>query len=77
MPDGDGAELARAMRADPALASIPVIAVTADNDISATFDTSAFSGILTKPITQEGLLATLAPFLDPPTNPLNPLKLNT
>ena len=63
MPDGDGAEVARAMRADPALASIPVIAVTADNNISATFDTSAFSGILTKPITQEGLLATLAPFL--------------
>ena len=68
MPDGNGTELAQAMRADPALASIPVIAVTADNDVSASFDTSLFSGILTKPISTDNLRATLAPFLLPPTS---------
>ena len=64
MPDGDGAELVRAIRADPALASTPVIAVTADNDLSATFDTSLFDGILTKPISQDGLAAILQTILD-------------
>ena len=64
MPDGDGAELARAIRADPALASIPVVAVTADNDVSASFDTTLFDGILTKPISQDGLRAVIQTILD-------------
>ena len=64
MPDGDGSELARAVRADPALSDIPVIAVTADNDVSASFDTTCFDGILTKPIYQDRLKIVLAPFLE-------------
>ena len=63
MPDGDGAELARAMRADPALASIPIVAVTADNDVSASFDTTLFSGILTKPISTDNLRALFSTIL--------------
>ena len=63
MPDGDGAELARAMRADPALASIPIVAVTADNDVSASFDTTLFSGILTKPISTGNLRALFSTIL--------------
>ena len=55
MPDGNGADLARAMHEDPALASIPIIALTADNNVSDTFDTSLFTGVLTKPLSSDKL----------------------
>ena len=50
MPGMDGASLARAIRDDPAFAGVPVVAVTADNDASASFDASVFDDILVKPI---------------------------
>ncbi len=60
MPDGNGAELARAMRADPALSRIPIVAVTADVNASPLFDTTLFHTILTKPVTTEKLAALLS-----------------
>jgi CheY-like chemotaxis protein/anti-sigma regulatory factor (Ser/Thr protein kinase) len=60
MPDGNGAELARAMRADPVLSRIPIVAVTADVNASPLFDTTLFHTILTKPVTTEKLAALLS-----------------
>ncbi len=50
MPGMDGSRLAAAIRADHAFDGIPVVAVTADGDVSATFDASVFDDIITKPI---------------------------
>ena len=60
MPGMDGAALARAVRADPALAGVPVVAVTADNDAAASFDASVFDDILVKPIDTAKVSACLA-----------------
>jgi len=50
MPGMDGSRLAAAIRADHAFDGIPVVAVTADSDVSASFDASVFDDIITKPI---------------------------
>ena len=55
MPEMDGASLARIIRADPALASTHVVAVTADVESENTFDVSVFDAVLTKPVTGEKL----------------------
>ena len=55
MPGMDGAKLAREIRNDPAFKGIPVVAVTADNDASASFDASIFDAILVKPISTKRL----------------------
>ena len=34
---------------------MPIVAVTADNDVGATFDASLFAEIVTKPVTAEKL----------------------
>ena len=64
MPEMDGEKLAHAIRGDPALKDIPVVAVTADSDVAASFDDSIFDAILVKPVTSERLadcMARLAP----------------
>ena len=55
MPNLDGAGLIRAIRANPALASLRVIAVTADVESQVTCADMGFSGILLKPVTPEKL----------------------
>lgn len=64
MPDMNGEVFARAVRAEPRLARVPIVAETADADTSQTFDTSMFNSVLTKPLTGEklrGMLAQLFP----------------
>ncbi|MBQ7187848.1 MAG: amino acid permease [Kiritimatiellae bacterium] len=55
MPDLDGEGLIRAIRANPALASLRVIAVTADVESQGTSTGMGFDGILLKPVTAERL----------------------
>jgi len=51
MPNLDGAGLIRAIRANPALASLCVVAVTADVESQMTYADMGFNGILLKPVT--------------------------
>lgn len=51
MPEMDGSELARAIRADAKFASLPVYLVTADVEARLQVDNDAFTGIILKPIT--------------------------
>lgn len=51
MPNLDGAGLIRAIRANPALASLRVVAVTADVESQVTCADMGFNGILLKPVT--------------------------
>ena len=55
MPNLDGAGLIRAIRANPSLASLRVVAVTADVESQVTCADMGFSGILLKPVTPEKL----------------------
>lgn len=55
MPEMDGKSLVRAIRADPAIASIPVYVMTADVDMRDTFANIGFAGLLLKPVTIESL----------------------
>lgn len=49
----NGAQLVAAVRKMPWGKDLLVIAVTADADLSATFDISQFDAVLTKPVTAE------------------------
>lgn len=60
MPNLDGAELVKAIRADRRLASLRVIAVTADVEMQSKVLSLGFDGILFKPITTEKLRQTIA-----------------
>ena len=55
MPELDGTELVKAIRADPVLASLRVIAVTADTEFQGSVADLGFDGLLLKPITIERL----------------------
>ena len=66
MPNLDGEGLVKAIRANPLLAPIRVIAVTADVEFKDKALAAGFNGILLKPIT----LATLAGALPAPTSAL-------
>ena len=55
MPEMDGQQLAAAMKADPSLAGIPVMAITADVDVASTYDMSGFAKVIAKPVTSEKL----------------------
>ena len=62
MPAMNGAELVRRMRADPALANIAVVAVTAaPHDIDQRAD---YDAVLRKPFTSADLLRTVAEVLE-------------
>jgi CheY-like chemotaxis protein len=67
MPVQDGWDLFRALRADPATATIPIVAcsILPERELALSLGAQAF---LAKPVTPESLLAALAPFrrLPPP-----------
>ena len=56
MPNLDGEGLVKAIRANPALASLRVVVVTADVEYQANAAAMGFDGILLKPVTSEKLL---------------------
>jgi len=60
MPEMDGYELIRAIRADAKLAQLPVYLLTADGEARNQAESNGFSGILLKPITLENLQALFA-----------------
>ena len=60
MPNLDGEGLVKAIRANPKLASLRVVAVTADVEYQAKAAAAGFDGILLKPVTSEKLLNILA-----------------
>ena len=66
MPNLDGAGLIHAIRANPALASLRVIAVTADVESRVTCADMGFNGILLKPITTATLGKAINPSRPPP-----------
>ena len=55
MPEMDGSELVRAIRADAKLAHLPVYLVTADVEARSQAGSEGFTGILLKPLTLEKL----------------------
>ena len=55
MPRMDGTQLAEAMQKDQRLAKIPVVAVTADVEVSSSYDMKLFSKIISKPVTARKL----------------------
>ncbi|MBR6020854.1 MAG: transporter substrate-binding domain-containing protein [Kiritimatiellae bacterium] len=55
MPEMDGQRLSEAMHADPRLAAVPIVAVTADVDVDSTYDMNLFARVLAKPVTGEKL----------------------
>ena len=57
MPEMDGQRLSESMRADERLAAVPVVAVTADVDVEATYDMGLFVQVLAKPLTSDKLKA--------------------
>ena len=59
MPGMGGAELVRAVRANPALAKLPVFVFTADDALKDTYASLGFTGALIKPVTTESLKAML------------------
>jgi CheY-like chemotaxis protein len=59
MPVMDGWEFRSAQRRDPALASIPVIVISADHALDQKVSTLAADGWLAKPFELDALLATL------------------
>ena len=68
MPGMDGEALLRAIRANPALSGLPVVALTADVEYRAKYAEIGFDGILLKPLT----LATLSKVLDETFHPSRP-----
>jgi CheY-like chemotaxis protein len=74
MPQMDGYEVARRLRADPQCSKIPLVAVTA---LAMVGDrerilASGFNGYIAKPIDAEIFLAQLAQFISAPTRPAPP-----
>ena len=55
MPEMNGAEFSAAVKRDPRLAHIPIVAQTADVETRGNFDMSNFDAILLKPVTKEKL----------------------
>ncbi len=55
MPEMNGAELVAEIRKDPSMKSIPLIALTADEEADFNFPMKDFSGVLLKPVTLDKL----------------------
>ena len=55
MPEMDGEGLAKAVRADPSLKSLPVYAITADVELENAYVERGFTGLYLKPVTFENL----------------------
>ena len=55
MPEMNGAELSAAVKKDPRLAHIPIVAQTADVETGGNFDMSHFDAVILKPLTTEKL----------------------
>lgn len=56
MPGMNGAQLAAKLRQDKRLASIPILAVTADAEAKDNFSMTNFNGVLLKPVTLDKIL---------------------
>ena len=63
MPGMDGEALLRAIRANPALAGLPVVALTADVEYRAKYAEVGFDGVLLKPVTLETVTQVLREIL--------------
>ena len=59
MPNLDGEGLARAVRDDPALCGLRIVAVTADVEFPAKAAAGGFDGVLLKPVTADKLASIL------------------
>jgi len=59
MPELNGAQFAAKIREQPEWRGIPIVAVTADNDVVANFDASLFADILLKPLSLKQLNAAI------------------
>lgn len=59
MPEMDGYELVRAIRADANLSRLPVYLVTADVEARGQLERNGFTGVLLKPVTLDGLRTAL------------------
>ncbi len=55
MPEMDGQQLAEAMAADPRLAKVPLVGITADVEVENTHSVKRFAKILPKPVTTHRL----------------------
>lgn len=64
MPEMNGEQLATVLHVNPKLAGVKVIAVTADAFAAETFDMTIFDGLVTKPVTAEGLRNALTKVID-------------
>ena len=76
MPLLTGEEICRRLRADPATAAIPVVAMSASRNIAALADQTIFTDRLVKPFRLPTLADTLArcgPYPAPPTPPIGRL----
>ena len=60
MPEMDGSALAKAIRGNPRMASLPVYVATADVEVQKNYADLGFSGILLKPITLDKLQSLFA-----------------
>jgi CheY-like chemotaxis protein len=71
MPRLDGVSAARAIRALPGLASLPIIALTANADAEElrSYVEAGMTSVVDKPIKAERLLSTLQQVLPQPTRP--------
>jgi CheY-like chemotaxis protein len=68
MPEVDGYGVAKRLKAEPALASVPLIAVTASAMLAdrSKVMNAGFDGYITKPITPETFVAEVTSFLSRP-----------
>ena len=65
MPGMDGETLLRSIRANPALAGLPVVALTADVEYRAKYAEVGFDGVLLKPVTLGAVSEVLSEVLSP------------
>jgi CheY-like chemotaxis protein len=69
MPVMDGPEMMRRMRADPALAGIPIILMTALPEAIPAGEPALYDAVLVKPFNIAEVIATIQRLLPPPSPP--------